>query len=289
MKVIEALNQGKPTLSFEFFPPKTPEQEKRLFEVIARLKKFNPDYVSVTYGALGTTREKTFFWVKEIKEKFGIEPVAHLTCIAASKSNLLDQINALDKMGTENILALRGDPPEGIKKFIPPPDGFLFAKDLVAFIKQRAPHFCLGVAGYPEKHPESPGIEEDIARLKQKVDAGADYIVTQLFFDNNHYFNFVGRCRKAGIMAPIIPGIMPITSYKLLKKMTKICGATLPPRLLSELEQHRDSRNAILKIGIEQAVKQCAELRKSGTPGLHFFVMNQAGPITEILTLLNQP
>lgn len=288
MQVIEALLQGQPALSFEFFPPKTPEQEKRLFAVIAQLNKFDPDYVSVTYGALGTSREKTFFWVKEIKEKFGIEPVAHLTCIAASKSSLLDQIHALDKMGIENILALRGDPPEGIKKFVPPPDGFRFAKDLVAFIKQRAPHFCLGVAGYPEKHPESPGFEEDIAYLKQKVDAGADYIVTQLFFDNKHYFDFVERCRKAGIRSPIIPGIMPITSYKLLKKMTRICGATLPPRLLSNLEQHRNNPMAVRKIGVEQAAKQCRELQKAKVPGLHFFVMNQAGPITEVLSLLGR-
>lgn len=288
MQVIEALKGERQTLSFEFFPPKTSEQEKELFAVIARLKKFNPDYVSVTYGALGTSREKTLFWVKEIKQQFGIEPVAHLTCVAASRKDILEQLKAFGESGIENILALRGDPPEGIKKFIPPPDGFHFAKDLVAFIKQHAPHFCLGVAGYPEKHPESPGSEEDIAYLKQKVDAGADYIVTQLFFDNKHYFNFVERCRKAGIPVPILPGIMPITSYKLLKKMTKICGASLPPRLLSDLEQHRNNPLAIRKIGVEQAAKQGLELQKAKVPGLHFFVMNQSGPITEVLSLLGR-
>lgn len=283
MKVIDALKKGEPTLSFEFFPPKTKEQEKKLFEVIFQLKKFNPDYVSVTYGALGTTREKTFFWVKEIKQRFGIESVAHLTCVAASRDDIRKQIDELEKMRVENILALRGDPPGGGTKFVPPPHGFHFAKELVSFIKKYRPQFCLGVAGYPEGHPEAPNLDTDIKHLKQKVEAGAEYIVTQLFFDNRYYFDFVERCRKAGITVPIVPGIMPITNYKLLRKMTEICGATIPEKLLSKLEKNKNDLEIVRKIGVEQAVSQCQELLRAEVPGLHFFVLNQSEPISQIL------
>jgi methylenetetrahydrofolate reductase (NADPH) len=285
MKVIEALKKKK-TLSFEFFPPKTKEQEEKLFSVISELKKFSPDYVSVTYGALGAARERTLFWVKEIREKFGLEPVAHLTCVAANRDSILQQVEELGNIGVENILALRGDPPEGMARFVPPLDGFHFAKELVAFIKKHYPQFCLGAAGYPEGHPESRDVKADVLYLKEKVDSGADYIVTQLFFDNAYYFYFIKRCEKAGISVPIIAGIMPITNYKLLQKMTKICGAAVPRELLTKLEKHKDDPNSVREIGIEQAVKQCSELKEAGVPGLHFFVMNQSGPITEILKQL---
>jgi len=285
MKVIEALKK-KETLSFEFFPPKTEEQEKKLFEVIAQLKHFAPDYVAVTCGALGTTQEKTFFWIKTIKEKFDIEPVAHLTCVAANKESILLQVEEFIKIGVENILALRGDPPEGRDRFVPPLDGFHFAKDLAAFIKGVKPQICLGVAGYPEGHPESRNLREDVEYLKQKVEAGADYIVTQLFFDNNFYFDFVARCQKAGIKVPIIPGVIPITNYKVLSKITDICGAAIPDLLRSKLEKHKDDAKSVRQIGIEHAVAQCSELKSAGVPGLHFFVMNQAGPISEILKQL---
>jgi len=283
MKVSEALNKGKPTLSFEFFPPKTTEQEEHLFQVIAELKKFNPDYVSVTYGALGTAHEKSFFWVKEIKEKFGIEPVAHLTCVAASKEEMSQRLKKLAEIKVENILALRGDPPIGEEKFVPPADGFRHATDLVSFIKEHNPDFCIGVAGYPEKHPEAKSLDSDINHLKAKVDAGADYIVTQLFFDNDDYFSFVAKCRSDGIKVPIIPGLMPITSVKQLKKMTEICGAKIPGDLMEKLEEADGDKEAVVEVGVEQTVKQCQELLKNGAPGLHFFVMNQSGVISKIL------
>lgn len=286
MKVIKKLQQKSPTLSFEFFPPKTAEQETQLFRAIGELKNFNPDFVSVTYGALGTTREKTFYWAGKIKKDFQIEPVAHLTCIAATRQSILEQLETLEKMEVENILALRGDPPAESKRFNPPPDGFRYAKELISFIKKEKPGFCLGAAGYPEGHPEAENLTRDIENLKEKIEAGAEYVITQLFFDNNHYFNFVERCRKAGITTPIIAGIMPITSYKLIKKMTRVCGATIPPRLLSELEKNRSNLEAVKKIGIEQAVKQCQELLRQDIPGLHFFVLNQSGPISQILSQL---
>lgn len=282
MKVIDALNKGS-TLSFEFFPPKTPKQEENLYEVISRLKQFSPDFVSVTCGAMGTTREKTFFWTKEIKQRFQIEPVAHLTCVAATRSSILQQLEELERIGVENILALRGDPPEGQEKFIPPSDGFHFAKELIAYIKKRKSVFCLGAAGYPEGHRESPSLEKDVQYLKEKVEAGAEYIITQLFFDNLHYFNFVERCRKIGIKIPIIPGIMPVTGLKQIRKFTEVCGATIPAALLGRLEKFKDDPEATLGIGVEQALAQCRELRAARVPGFHFFVLNQAEPISRIL------
>lgn len=282
MKVSEALGKGS-TLSFEFFPPKTPEQETHLFAVLEQLKTFKPDFVSVTYGALGTTCERTFQWVKAIKEKFAIPPVAHLTCIAADKKSIAAQIEAFDAIGVNNILALRGDVPEGTPDFTPPPDGFSHARELVAFIKQLKPSFCVGVAGHPEGHCEAPSLERDTLFLKEKIDAGADYVITQLFFDNRYYFDFVDRCRKAGIKVLIIPGIMPITSLHQIKKMTGICGATIPQKLLEQLEKHEADKEAIAKIGEEYAVLQCQELLEADVPGLHFFVMNQSGPISKVL------
>jgi methylenetetrahydrofolate reductase (NADPH) len=283
MKVSDALKRGKPTLSFEFFPPKTKEQEAHLFEVIGELKKFSPDFVSVTYGAMGTTREKSFFWLKEIKEKFRIEPLAHLTCVAATQASILEQIEELNRLRVKNILALRGDPPEGQKDFVPSPDGFRYAKELVAFIKKHKPEFCLGVAGFPEGHRDVQDLATDIRYIKEKVEAGADYIITQLFFDNRYFFDYLKRCEVEGIRVPIVPGIMPITSLKQIKKMTKICGASIPAGLLERLEKFSDDRSAVEEIGVEQAVSQSQELLKAGVPGIHFFVLNQAGPISRIM------
>lgn len=288
MKLTEIFNQGKSTLSFEFFPPKTADQEKHLFEVIEQLKTYKPDFVSVTYGAMGKTSGKTFFWSKEIKEKHKIEPVVHLTCVAASRKDILSQLNELEKNNMKNILALRGDPPEGMQQFSAPKDGFRFAKELIAYIKENKPDFCLGAAGYPEKHPLADNIMVDVDHLKQKVEAGAEFIITQLFFDNNHFYSFKEKCNKKGIKVPIIPGIMPIVSYKSIKRMTGICGAQIPAKLHAKLEKHKGDKQSILQIGEEQAIEQCRELQKANVPGLHFFVMNQAEPISAILDELKR-
>lgn len=279
MKVIDALKKDEPTLSFEFFPPKDEKQEKNLYEVLSRLKEFGPDFVSVTYGAMGATREKTFKWVKEIKHSYQIDPLAHLTCVAATKESIQEQIEELERMGVENVLALRGDPPEGEKDFKPPVGGFKYAKDLMLFIKKRKPEICLGGAGFPEGHKGSKSLEKDVRHLKEKVDAGAEYIITQLFFDNHFYFDFVERCKKDGINVPIIPGIMPITSLKQIKKMTEMCGSSIPQKLLEKIERAED----VEAVGVEQTVSQCKALIKAGVPGLHFFVMNRSGPISKVL------
>lgn len=283
MKVIDLLSSGKQTLSFEFFPPKNAEQEEHLFTVVNQLKSFSPDYVAVTYGALGTNQEKSFHWVGKMKNEFKIEPVAHLTCVGDNMGGIRKKISELTEGGVENILALRGDPPEGINKFSPLPSGFKYASELVELIKKEQPNVCIGVAGYPEKHPEVISLEQDLLNLKTKVDAGADYIVTQLFFDNQKYFTFVEKCQKMGIKVPIVPGIMPITSYKSIFKMTQTCGASIPQDLLNKLEKNKEEPRAIMAIGVEQAVNQCIELRQNKVPGLHFFVLNQATIITQIL------
>lgn len=283
MKVSEKLKKGKPALSFEFFPPKTEEQEQNLFKTLDDLKKYKPDFASVTYGAMGKTREKTFLWARRIKEEFLIEPVSHLTCVAATKESIIKQLNELKSIGIENILALRGDPPEGETDFVPPKDGFHFAKDLIKLIKRTNPELCLGAAGFPEGHPSVKEWELDIKYLKEKIDAGAEYVITQLFFDNQFFFRFIDRCAKAGINVPIVPGIMPVTSVKQIKKMTSVCGATIPDKLLNILEEYADDDDAIQKIGIEHAVSQCRELLKENVPGIHFFVMNKSGPISKIL------
>lgn len=283
MKVIEALKKGKPALSFEFFPPKTKEGEEKLFEVIGELKRFSPDFVSVTCGAMGSTHGKTFCWVKQIKEKCGLEPVAHLTCVDMDKDAILKQIAQLESLGIKNILALRGDPPEGQAKFIAPENGFHYARELVFLVRNHFPEICIGVAGYPEGHPEFPSLEINIQHLKEKVEKGANYIITQLFFDNRYFFDFLQRCDKAGIRVPIVPGIMPITSLKQMGKIIGKCGASVPGQLFSQLEEHGSDLEAIKQVGIEQAVLQCQELLDAKVPGVHFFVMNQAGPISQIL------
>jgi len=289
MKVTELLKNEKTCLSFEFFPPKNPEQEEQLFLTLAELAKFAPDFVSVTYGAMGTSRERSFFWVSEIKNRFKIEPVAHLTCIAASKSEIAKYLDELFALGVLNILALRGDPQAGESTFAPPPDGFKYAKELIAFIRSRKPGICLGAAGFPEGHIQAPDLKTDIEYLKQKVDAGAEYIITQLFFDNKYFFDFVDRCRLAGIKVPIIAGLMPITSYKQLKKITETCGARMPDELRLKLDKFQNDNEAIKKIGAEQTLKQAKELLNNRVSGIHFFVMNQSEPILEILKDLNIP
>jgi methylenetetrahydrofolate reductase (NADPH) len=285
MKVIDAL-ANKQTLSFEFFPPKTTEQEEQLFKALAELKQWQPDYCSVTYGALGNSREKTFYWVEKIKSEYNIEPVAHMTCVAASKEDIAQQIKQLKKAKIENLLALRGDIPkdeqENNKLFA----GFSHASQLVDFIKKNQPGFCLGVAGYPEGHPEAKDLSQDIIFLKEKINCGADYIVTQLFFENEKYFDFVQRCEEKNIDVPIIPGLILATSYKSIQKMTQMCNASLPDKLRQKLEKYKDDPVSIVKIGIDHAVEQVVGLKEKKVPGLHFFVLNQAGPISQVLKQL---
>ena len=271
-----------PLFSFEFFPPKTPEGDEALFQTIAELKAFRPAFVSITYGAGGSTREKTVDWAVRIRE-MGLTPLAHLTVVGSSRKDLEALLQGLLVKGIENVLALRGDPPKGAFPFIPHPEGFRYASEFVAFIRERfGSAFSLGGAAYPEGHPESESLEADLRHFKAKVEAGLDFAITQLFFNNAHYFGFLERARKVGIEIPILPGLMPITSYAQLRRFTEVCGASIPGPLLSRLERHQDDPEAVLEIGVEHATKQAEELLRAGVVGIHFYTLNRS-PATRMV------
>ncbi|OGW17223.1 MAG: methylenetetrahydrofolate reductase [NAD(P)H], partial [Nitrospinae bacterium RIFCSPLOWO2_12_FULL_47_7] len=283
MKIIDLLRPMRPSYSFEFFPPKDNDGFNLLFETIERFKKWNPNYVSVTYGAGGSTRTRTIDLVCRIKKAIGIESMAHLTCAGSPAEEIQSVLDTLRDQGIENVLALRGDPPQGEKEFAKPQGGFGYANELVEFIRKKNYRFCVGVAGYPEGHLECPDKNRDLENLKRKVEAGADFIITQLFFDNRHYFEFVDRARKIGIGIPIIPGIMPIVNLGQIKRFVKMCGATIPTDLISRLEKVQEDNDAVAKIGIEHASEQCEELLSNGAPGIHFYTLNRSNSTVQIL------
>jgi methylenetetrahydrofolate reductase (NADPH) len=282
MKISQMLAAGQPLFSFEFFPPKDEAAAATLMETVEQLKALNPDFVSVTYGAGGSTRAKTLELVARIKHTIGIEAMAHLTCVGHSKTEIRSILKDLADHGIENILALRGDPPKGQSAFKPHPDGFHYANELAAEIA-RTGRFCFGVAGYPEKHPEARTLEEDLQHLKRKVDTGAAFITTQLFFHNGHYFDFVARARALGIRVPIIPGIMPVTNFSQIQRFTAQCGATLPADFTRELESVQVNTEAVTRAGVRHAALQGEELLRKGAPGIHFYTLNKSRATREIL------
>ena len=279
MKISEYYKQKKHTISFEFFPPKTEEGEKKLFQTITELKKLAPSFVSVTYGAMGNTQSNTLRIVEEIKHKIGLEVAAHLTCVAHSREEIERLLETLSRKRIENIVALRGDPVQGDACFKAPKDGFHYASELVKFIRQHPTlgrSFALSVAGYPEGHPECKDKAKDLEHLKRKVDQGADMVVTQLFLNNDHYFSFVEQARKIGIRVPIVPGIMPVTHGPQIEKFTRMCGVEIPQLIKEAIVRFGDDQTAITAFGIEYATRQCEELLKGGAPGLHFYTLNQS-------------
>lgn len=287
MRISDILARNGRVFSFEFFPPKTDKGEENLFQTLDELKKFKPSFVSVTYGAGGSTRDKTIGIVERIKREFGIEAMAHLTCVGASRDQISDVLNELKDNGVENVLALRGDPPQGQDHFEPPPDGFRYANQLVTHIRSGWP-FCIGVAGYPEGHVECPDKRKDLMHLKRKVDAGASFIITQLFFDNRVYFSFVKEVRGLGIQLPIIPGIMPVTDFHQIQKFTKMCGAHLPDEMVRALEPIKDDKDAVTAYGVDYATRQCRELLDGGAPGVHFYTLNKSPATRAIFTNLTR-
>ena len=288
MKIRERFGQEQPLFSFEFFPPKDDQGVDRLFETVANLKPLRPAFVSVTYGAGGSTREKTVAITQRIKREAGIEAMAHLTCVGHGRDEIGELLNEYEEAGIENIMALRGDPPRGDTEFVPHPEGFSHANELIAFIRQRK-DFCIGGAGYPETHPEAPSPEEDLLNLKRKVDAGADFVVTQLFFDERDYFEFVSRARSEGIDTPIIPGVMPVTNTAQIKRFTQMCGATIPGELLARLEAAAGDTEAVVEVGIEHATRQCRALLHGGAPGIHFYTLNRSLSTWKIVANLQGP
>lgn len=275
MKISKILETVRPSFSFEFFPPKDDEGAEQLFKAIANLKPCQPTYVSVTMGAMGNTRTKTLDVVKRIKREIGLESMAHLTCVGSAADEIEAILDELNGAGMDNVLALRGDPPKDQEYFVKPKNGFGYANELVEFIKKRY-DFCIGVAGYPEKHIECSDMETDLENLKRKVDAGADFVVTQLFFDNNFFFDFVDRAIAKGIHVPIIPGIMPIQNLNQIKRFTKMCGSTIPGPLLARLEARSEDTDAVKQIGVEHATDQCENLLNNGAAGIHFYTLNRS-------------
>lgn len=284
MKISEKL-KSSPVFSFEFFPPKDEAGFQSLFETIEKLKPANPAFVSVTYGAGGSTRSKTVDLVGKIKNEIGIESMAHLTCVGHQKEEIVSVLESLQECGIENILALRGDPPKGEEYFVKTEGGFGYANELVAFIKSKF-SFCVGGACYPEGHVECSDLQKDMDNLKRKVDSGVDFLITQLFFDNRHYFDFIGRAEKEGINMPIIPGIMPILNLKQSQRFTKMCGASLSDSLLSKFDGFEDDPEKVREIGINHAIEQCKDLLQSGAPGIHFYTLNRSKATLAILEKL---
>jgi methylenetetrahydrofolate reductase (NADPH) len=288
MKIVDILKGPTPRFSFEFFPPKDEAGVDQLFRTVAELKVHHPAYVSVTYGAGGSTRRLTVDLVRRIKAETGIEAMAHLTCVGMSRDELSSELEQIAEAGIDNVLALRGDPPKGETEFVPAKGGFPHANGLVSFIRERYPHFCIGVAGYPEKHPAAKDFITDLSALKGKIDSGADFVVTQLFFDDRDFFAFVERARAIGITVPILPGIMPITNVSQVKRFTAMCGAHVPARLLARLEGVQDDAEAVRVMGVTHAVRQCQWLLKGGVPAIHFYTLNRSTATLEIFRQLNE-
>jgi methylenetetrahydrofolate reductase (NADPH) len=276
MRIADVIEGNGPVFSFEFFPPKTEQGEQNLYRTIHNLRELHPTFVSVTYGAGGSTRDKTVELVRRIKHEIGIEAMAHLTCVGADRQEIGAVLDRLYASGIQNVLALRGDPPRGDGQFVRPINGFGFASELVTFIRARGFPFCLGGACYPEGHVECRDLAADLAHLKTKIDAGLDFVITQLFFDNADYFAFVARARAGGVQVPIIPGIMPITNAAQIERFTSMCGARIPPALQAQLDGARDNEDAVRAIGIAHATRQCRELLANGAPGIHFYTLNQS-------------
>ncbi len=288
MKIIDKLNGTTPAFSFEFFPPKNSEGIDALFHTVAELRRYEPAYVSVTYGAGGSTRRLTVDLVRRIKHEAGIETMAHLTCVGATKAEIEEVLDQLRAAQIDNVLPLRGDPPRGEKSFVRTAGGFGYASELVAFIRGRGYPFCLAGACYPEKHPEAPDAETDLRHLKSKVDAGVDFLITQLFFDNRDYFTFLDKVRALGITLKVLPGIMPITNLGQIKRFTAMCGSKIPEELLARLEATQGDPEKVRAIGIEHATKQCRELLDKGAPGIHFYTLNRSLATRHVLDALRK-
>ena len=285
MRIDEILEEHRPVFSFEFFPPKDDDGMERLRRCLAELAKDSPSYVSVTYGAGGSTRDRTIEITKWIKRELGIEAMAHLSCVGTTTDELRAILDEIGAAGIENVLSLRGDPPRGETEWKPHPGGLRYSTELAALISEHYP-FCIGAACFPEKHPEAATMADDIRFLKEKVAAGASFLITQLFFDNDFYFDFVEEARAAGITVPIVPGIMPVTNFGQIKRFTEMCGASLPETFECELAARAADDEAVAELGVAYATLQCSDLLARGAPGIHFYTLNKSPATRAILAAL---
>lgn len=288
MRMIQApikakLQSNDPLFSIEFFPPKSDDSAQQLLQTAEQLQAYAPDFASITYGAGGSSRSRTIKYAHQLRTDYGYTVMPHLTCVGHSRDELKQIINEIRGAGLSQIMALRGDPPKGDTTFEPHPDGLHYANELVELIRDVYPECGIGVAGYPEKHPEATSSENDLLNLKRKVDAGATFITTQLFFDNSVYFKFVDDCQRAGITVPILPGLLCVSSYDQAKRFCTMCEATLPPELDAQLAAAGDDKEAVEAIGIEWTLKQSKELLERGAPGIHLYILNRAKPAIALM------
>lgn len=286
MRIADIYRPGKFGLSFEIFPPKTMDGDATLWENVGRLARFQPALISCTYGAGGSTRNRTVELCQQIQTRFGVAATAHFTCVGGALDELREWLTLAHERGITNIMALRGDPPAGQAEFRQVPGGLKYASELVSLIRSEFPNFGIGVAGYPEKHPEAATPEADLENLKRKVDAGADAVFTQLFFHNESFFRFRDRYHQAGIRVPLVPGIMPVLNFAQIKRITSLCGATLPPEFAAKLEAAQEDKDAQFKLGVDFAIEQCRDLLRKGVPGIHYYVLNRSQACEEILGAL---
>ncbi len=285
MRIDAILAERRPVFSFEFFPPKTSEGLSNLRETLAVLSNDAPDFVSVTYGALGSTRDTTIDIVKWIKQDLGIEAMAHFTCVGATKDELRTTLDEIEAAGVENVLALRGDPPAGQDEWVQTEGGLLYSTELIELLQEHY-GFAVGAAAFPEVHPQAASTESDIEFLKAKQDAGASFLITQLFYDNEFYFDFVARAREAGVTVPIIPGVMPVTNLRNIRRITELCKSELPEPFERQLEAREDDPQALQDLGVAYATLQCVDLLSRGAPGIHFYTLNRSPATRAILAAL---
>ena len=289
MPLNEAYGPDKFGLSFELFPPKTEAGETELFQHLTELMSFEPSYVTCTYGAGGSTRAKTLEIVERVHRQFGCPVASHLTCVGATVDELRTYLREASERRVANIVALRGDPPKGQAQFQAVEGGFRFACDLVTLIHGEFPQFGVAVAGYPETHQEAISPEADLENLRCKVDAGADVVITQLFYSNDDFFRFRERCASLGIKVPIVPGILPVTNLAQIKRITSLCGAQLPERFHAALEAHEASVDDQFEVGVDFATEQVQELIDAGIPGIHFYVLNKSPATCRVLRAVTRP
>jgi len=286
LRIRDQYKAGSCALSFEVFPPKTDKSLETLYGTCGNLAKHCPSFISGTYGAGGTTRDKTIEMLNEIRRRHQVPVTAHFTCVGSTLSDIRDWLSKAALFGIENIMALRGDPPQGETVFVPTPGGLRYASELVALIRREFPQFGIGVAGYPETHREAASPEADLLSLKRKVDAGADAIFTQLFYDNDDFLRFRDKCSALKIDVPIVPGLLPVLSLAQVQRITALCSSKLPDRLLERLKTHASDPEAQIRVGVEHAGRQSAALVKEGVPGIHYYVLNRSDTIRSILEYL---
>ncbi|NIL97868.1 MAG: methylenetetrahydrofolate reductase [NAD(P)H] [Planctomycetales bacterium] len=286
MRIGEAYGSGKFGLSFELFPPKTPAGETALFGHVDQLVKFQPSFITCTYGAGGSTREKTLEIVQRVRQAYGCPVASHLTCVGATADQLRDFLREAERRGVDNIVALRGDPPRGESEFRPVAGGLRYANELVTLIRREFPGFGIAVAGYPETHQEAPDPQTDLKNLKRKVEAGGDAVITQLFYNNRDFFRFRDACHDLGITVPIVPGILPVTNFAQVQRITSLCGASLPDDFVAALQACGEDPQRQFAVGVECASRQVQELREAGVPGIHFYVLNKSQATVAVLANL---